>query len=44
MRRRNYRNYNKGHMDKINGEDVGGGRKGVQLGCGVGMGRKGTQL
>ena len=44
MRRGDYRNYYKGHMDKIKGE-VGGGRgSGVQLGCGGGMGRKGTQL
>ena len=27
MRRRHYRNYYKGHMDKINGEGGGGGRE-----------------
>ena len=42
--RGDYRNYYKGHMDKIKGE--GGGREGrwVQLGWGGGMGRKGIQL
>ena len=44
MRRGDYRNYYKGHMDKIKGEDGGGGGRGVQLGWGGGMGRKGTQL
>ena len=34
MRRGDYRNYYKGHMDKIKGEGRGGG----------GMGRKGIQL
>ena len=42
MRRGDYRNYSKGHMDKIKGEGGGGGG-GVQLGWGGGMGRKGTQ-
>ena len=32
------------HMDKIKGEGGGGGGRGVQLGWGGGMGRKGTQL
>ena len=27
MRRGDYRNYNKGHMDKIKGEGGGGGRE-----------------
>ena len=43
MRRGDYRNYYKGHMDQIKGEGGDGGR-GVQLGWGGGMGRKGTQL
>ena len=34
VRRGDYRNYYKGHMDKIKGEGIGGG----------GMGRKGTKL
>ena len=34
----------KGHMDKIKGEGGGGGGRGVWLGWGGGMGRKGTQL
>ena len=38
------RNYYKGHMDKIKGEDGGGGGRWVQLGWGRGMGRKGIQL
>ena len=42
MGRGDYRNYYKGHMDKIKGE--GGGRRWVQLGWGGGMGRKGIQL
>ena len=41
MGREDYRNYYKGHMDKIKG---GGGGKRVQLGWGGGMGRKGIQL
>ena len=44
MRRRVFRNYYKGHMDKIKGE--GGDRRGrgVRLGWGRCMGRKGIQL
>ena len=44
MRRGDYRNYYKGHMDKIKGEGGGGGGRWVQLGRGRGMGRKGIQL
>ena len=44
MRRGDYRNYYKGHMDKIKGEDGGGGGRGVQLGWVGGIGRKGTQV
>ena len=44
MRRGDYRNYYKGHMDKIKGESGGGGGRGVGLRWGGGMGRKGTQL
>ena len=44
MRRGDYRNYYKGHMDIIKGEGGGVGGKGVQLGWDGGMGRKGTQL
>ena len=40
--RGDYRNYYEGHMDKIKGEGGGGGGRGVQLGWGGGMGRKGT--
>ena len=40
MRRGDYRNYYKGHMDKMNGEGVGGGGSGVQLGGAVGWGEK----
>ena len=39
-----YRNYYKGHMDKIKGVGGGGGGRWVQLGWGGGMGRKGIQL
>ena len=39
-----YRNYYKGHMDKIKGESGGEGGRRVQLGWGRGMGRKGIQL
>ena len=39
-----YRNYYKGHMDKIKGEGGGRGGRWVQLGWGGGMGRKGIQL
>ena len=42
--RGDYRNYYKGHMDKIKGEGEGGGGRWVQLGWGGGMGRKGIQL
>ena len=44
MRRGAYRNYYKGHMDKIKGE--GGGERGrwVWMGRGVVMGRKCRQL
>ena len=44
VRRGDYRNYYKGHIDKIKGEGGGGGGRWVQLGWGGGMGRKGTQL
>ena len=41
---RDYRNYYKGHMDKIKGESGVGGGRGVWLGWGGGMGRKGIYL
>ena len=44
MRRGDYRNYSKGHMDKTKGEGGGGGGRWVQLWWGGGMGRKGIQL
>ena len=44
MRKGDYRNYYKGHVDKIKGESGGGGGIWVQLGWGGGMGRKGIQL
>ena len=44
MRRGDYRNYYKGHMDKMKGEGGHGGGRWVQLGWGRGMGRKGIQL
>ena len=44
MGKGDYRNYYKGHMDKIKGEDGVGGERGVRLGWGGGMGRKGIQL
>ena len=44
VRRGDYRNYYKGHMDKIKGKGGSGGGTGVWLGWGGGMGRKGTQL
>ena len=46
MRRGDYRNYYKGHMDKKRGRVEGGvgGGTGVQLGWGGGMGRKGARL
>ena len=40
MRRGDYRNYYKGHMDKIMGEGGGSGGKLVQLGWGGLMGGK----
>ena len=39
-----FRNYYKGHMDKIKGEDGGEGGRWVWLVWVGGMGRKGTQL
>ena len=42
--RGDYRNYYKGHMDKIKGEGGGEGGRWVQLGWGGGMGRKSIQL
>ena len=44
MRTGDYRNYYKGHMDKIKGKGGVGGGRGAWLGWGGGMGRKGTQL
>ena len=41
MGRGDYRNYYKGHTDKIKGQGVGGAGRGVQLGSGGGMARKG---
>ena len=41
---RGYRNYYKGHMDKIKAEGGGGGGRWFHLGWGGGMGRKGIQL
>ena len=43
-RRGDYRNYYKGHVDKIKEEGGAGGGRGVWMGWGGGMGRKGTQL
>ena len=40
MRRGDYRNYYKGHMDKIKGEGGGGGGRWVQLGWGWRDGEK----
>ena len=40
MRREVYRNYYKGHVDKIKGEGEGRGGRWVRLGWGGGMGRK----
>ena len=42
MGREDFRNYYKGHMDKIGAG--GGGRRWVQLGWGGGKGRKGIEL
>ena len=44
MKRVDYRNYYKGHMDKTKGEGGGGGWMWAQLGWGRGMGRKAIQL
>ena len=44
MRRGDYRNYYKGHTDKIKEEGGGGGGRWVLPGWGGGMGRKGRQL
>ena len=44
VRRGDYRNYYKGHMDKTKGEGGGGGGRWVHMGWGGGMGRKGIQL
>ena len=44
LRRGDYRNYYKGHMDKIKGDGGSGGGMVVWLGWGGGMGRKATQL
>ena len=41
---RGYRNYYKGHMDKIQGEGGRGGGRCFLLEWGGGMGRKGRQL
>ena len=40
MRRGDYRNYYKGHMDKIKGEGGGGGGRGVSRGQVEGWGEK----
>ena len=40
MRRGDYRNYGKRHIDKIKAEGGGWGRLGFQLGCVVGWGEK----
>ena len=39
-----YRNYYKGHMDKIKGEGGGGGGRRVWMGWSGGIGRKCRQL
>ena len=44
VRRGDYRNFYKGHMDKIKGEGGGGGGSEFQLQWVGGMGRKGTPL
>ena len=44
VRRGDYRNYYKGHRDKIKGEGGEGGGRWVRLGWGGGMERKGRQL
>ena len=43
MGKGDYRNYYKEHMDKIREEGGSGGGRGVLLGWGGGMGRKGIQ-
>ena len=40
MRRGDYRNYYKGHMDKIKGEGGGGGGRGVSQGGVEGWGER----
>ena len=42
--RGDYRNYYKGHMDKIKGDGGDGGGRWVHLGWGGGLGRKGIEL
>ena len=42
VRRGDYRNYYKGHMDKIKGEGASGGGREVRWGGGMGI--KGIQL
>ena len=44
MVRGDYRNYYKGHKDKIKGEGGDGRQRWVQLGWGGAMGRTGIQL
>ena len=44
MRRGDYRNYYKGHMDKTKPEDGDGGGRWVWLGWGGGTGTKGIKL
>ena len=44
MRRGDYRNYYKGHKDKIKGKGGGGGGREVLLGWDEGMRRKGIPL
>ena len=44
MRRGDYRNYYKGHMDKINGEDGGRGGRWVHLGWSDGEKRHTTVI
>ena len=43
MRRGDYRNYYKGHMDQIKGEGGGGGGRGVHLEEGGGFGWGGVE-
>ena len=44
MRRGDYKDYYKEHVDKIKGEAGGGGGRWVWLGWGGGMGTKGIQM